>query len=84
MWVTHTFEHWSLHKYISVARDQEGVDLKSMIDLVLVKNAKLRYVQDVMVVRGMGRGISDQHVVLYKVSAYVDYEKRDGELGKED
>ena len=37
-----------------------------MIDLVLVKKEMLRYVQDVTVVRGMGRGLSDHHVVLRK------------------
>ena len=37
-----------------------------MIDLVLVKKNMLRYEQDVRVVRGMGRGLSD-HYVLCKV-----------------
>ena len=46
---------------------QEGVEIKSMIDLVLVKRDVLRYVQDVMAVRGIGRGFSDHNVVLYKV-----------------
>ena len=35
-------------------RNQDGVKVKSMIDLVLVKKEMLRYVQDVRVVRGMG------------------------------
>ena len=38
-----------------------------MIDLVLVKRDILRYVQDVRAVRGMGRSLSDHHVVLCKV-----------------
>ena len=38
-----------------------------MIDLMLVKRDMLRYVQYVRVVRGMGRGLSDHHVVLCKV-----------------
>ena len=38
-----------------------------MIDLVLLKKDMLRFVQDVRVVREMGRGISDHHVVLCKV-----------------
>ena len=50
------FKHMSLHKYTRVARGQDGVEVKSMIDLVLVKRDMLRYVQDVRVVRGMGRG----------------------------
>ena len=40
------------------------VEVKSMIDLVLVKKDVLCYVQDV---RGMGQGLSDHHVVLCKV-----------------
>ena len=32
---------------------QDGVQLKGMIDLVLVKKDMLHYVQDVMSVRGM-------------------------------
>ena len=61
------FEHKNLHKYISVARGQDGVEVKSMIDLVVVKKYMLRFVQDVRAVRGMGRGTSDYHVVLCKV-----------------
>ena len=38
-----------------------------MIDLVLVKKDKLRYVQDVRAVRGLVREHSDHHVVLRKV-----------------
>ena len=38
-----------------------------MTDLVLVKKGRLRYAQDVRVVRRMGRGLSDHYVVLYKV-----------------
>ena len=41
--------------------------VKSMIDLVLVKRDILRYVQNVRVVRGTGRVLSDHHVVLCKV-----------------
>ena len=36
VWVTH-FKHRSLHKYTRVARGQDSVEIKSMIDLVLVK-----------------------------------------------
>ena len=38
-----------------------------MIDLVLVKKDMLCFVQDVRAWRGIGRGISDYHVVLCKV-----------------
>ena len=38
-----------------------------MIDLVLMKKDMMYYVQDVRAVRGMGRGLSDNHVVLCKV-----------------
>ena len=61
------FEHRSLHKYTRVARDQDGVEVKSMINLVLAKKDMLHYVQDVRAVRGIGQGISDHHIVLYKV-----------------
>ena len=31
------FRHRSLHKYTRVAKGQDGVEVKSMIDLVLMK-----------------------------------------------
>ena len=65
------FKHRSLYKYTRVARGQDGVEIKSMIDLVLVKRDRLRYVQDLRVVRGMGRALSDHHVVLCKVRLVV-------------
>ena len=34
------FEQKNLHKYPRVARDQDGVEVKSMIDLVLVKRIR--------------------------------------------
>ena len=46
---------------------QGGVEVKSVIDLVLVKRDMLRYVQDAMAVKGMGRGLSNHYVVLCKV-----------------
>ena len=61
MCLTNTyFEH------TKVTRGQGGVEVKGMIDLVLVKKDMLRYVWDLWVVRGMGRGRSDHHVVLSK------------------
>ena len=48
------FEHKNLHKYTRVARGQDGVELKNMIDLLLVKKDMLRFVQGVRTVRGMG------------------------------
>ena len=60
------FKHKRLHKYTRVAKGQDGVEVKSMIDLVLMKNDMLRYVQDVRVVKGMGRGLSDHYVVRCK------------------
>ena len=53
-----------MHKFTRVARDQEGVDVMSMIDLVMVKKDMLHYVQDVRVMR---RGLSDHYIVLCKV-----------------
>ena len=61
------FEHRSLHKHTRVVRGQHGVDIKNMIDLVLLKNDIMRYVQDVKAVKGMRRDLSDHHVVLCKV-----------------
>ena len=61
------FKHTSLHKYTRVARGQDGVDVKSMIDLVLVKKDMLLYMQDVKGVRRMERGLLGHHVVLFKV-----------------
>ena len=61
------FKSKSFHKYTQVTRGRDGVDIKNMIDLVLVDKGMLRYVQDVRAVRGMGRGRSDHHAVLCKV-----------------
>ena len=61
------FKHRNLHKYSRVASGRVGVEIKSMIDQVLVKRDMLRYVQDVRVVRGMRRSLLDHHVVLCKV-----------------
>ena len=36
MWITY-FKHRSLSKYTGVARGRDDVEIKSMIDLVLVK-----------------------------------------------
>ena len=48
------FKHKNLDKYTRVARGQDGVEVKSMTDLVPVKKDMLRYVPDVRAVRGMG------------------------------
>ena len=61
------FEHMSLHKYTRVGRGQDGVNLKSIIDQVLVKKDMLRCVQDMRTARVMGRGLSDHNAVLCKV-----------------
>ena len=57
-------KHRSLFKYTRVARGQDRVEVKSMIVLVQVKKLLL---QDVRAVRGMGRDLSDHHVVLCKI-----------------
>ena len=49
-----------------------------MIDLVLVKKNMLRYVQDMRAMRGMGRCLSDNHVVLCKVKLLGAWIKRRG------
>ena len=48
LWVTRTL---STRVCTSVARGQDGVEINSMIDLVLVKKDMLRYGQDVRTVR---------------------------------
>ena len=48
------FKHRSWQKYTKMARGQDGVNIKSMIDLVLVKREVLQYVQNVRAVRGIG------------------------------
>ena len=48
VWVTY-FKQRSLHKCTRVARGQDGVEIKRMIVLVLVKRDMLRYMQDVRV-----------------------------------
>ena len=53
-----------------MARGQDGVEVKNMIDLV--KKDMLGFVQDVRAVRGMRRSISDHHVVLRKVRLVGD------------
>ena len=40
------FKHKGLHKYTLVARDRDGVEIKSIIGLVLVKRDMLQYVQE--------------------------------------
>ena len=49
-----------------------------MIDLLLLKRDMLRYIQDVRVVRGMRRGLSDHHVVPCKVRLIGAWIKRRG------
>ena len=48
------FKQKSLHEYTRVGRGQGRVEVRSMTDLVLVKNDMLRLVQDVWALRGMG------------------------------
>ena len=75
VWVIY-FKHRSMHKYTRLAKEQDGVELKSMIGLVLVKRDVLRYVQDARTVKGMGRGLSDHHIVLCKVRLLEAWIKR--------
>ena len=53
--------------YTILPRDQDGVEVKIKIALVVVKRDMLRFVQNVRAVRGMGRGLSNHYVVLFKV-----------------
>ena len=70
------FKNRSLHNYTRVAWVQDGMEVKSMIDLVLVMRNMLRHVQDVRKVRGMKRGLSDHHVLLCRVKLVGAWTKR--------
>ena len=59
-----------------VAKGRDGVEVNIMIDLVLVRKVMLRYVQDVRKVKGMGRGLSDHHILLCKVRLLGTWIKR--------
>ena len=61
------FKHKNLHKYTRVARGEDGVEVKSMIYLLLVKKDMLCFVQDVRAGSGMGQSSSDPHAILCKV-----------------
>ena len=50
-----------------MARGRDGVEVKSMINVMLVKKDMLRFVQDVRAVREKGRDLSDHHIVQRKV-----------------
>ena len=67
------FERKSLHKYTRAAKGQVGVEVKSMIDLVYLH---LHYVQVLRGVRGVGRGITDSHVVLCNVRVVGSWIRR--------
>ena len=56
-----------MHKYTRVGVDRDGLEVKSLIDLVLVKKEMQKYVLDVKAVRGLGMGISDHYIVLCKI-----------------
>ena len=57
-----------------MARGQDEVKVKDMIDLVLVKRDIMHYVQDL--VKGMGQCLSGHHVVLCKVRLVGAWIKR--------
>ena len=56
-----------MHKYMRVAIGQDGGEVKSLIDPELIKKDMLHYLQDVRVLREMGRDLSNHHIVLCKV-----------------
>ena len=54
-----------MNKYTRVASSKDGEEVKSKIDLWLKKKKDmLHYVQDVRIMRGMGQGLSDHHIVM--------------------
>ena len=79
------FDHKSVHKYTRVGTGRDGTEVKSLIDVVLVKKEMLKYVMDVKSVRGMGMGISDHYIVLCKikfVGAWMEKKGRGMEVGR--
>ena len=70
------YEQKNLHKYTKVARGQDRVEVKWMIDLGSVKKDMVCYEQDVRAVRGKERGLSDHHVALHKVRLVDGLNKR--------
>ena len=54
----------NLYKYTRMAKVQVGVEIVSVIDLVLVKKDVLHSAQDVRAVRRMELGLSGNHVVV--------------------
>ena len=59
------FEHKSFHKYTRMARGQDGMEVKSMINLVLVEKVLMRYLQirPKTGSRREGRGTTDEREV---------------------
>ena len=50
-----------------MARGQDRVEVKSMVDLLSVKKDMPHYVKDVRSVGVMGRGLADHNPLLFKV-----------------
>ena len=50
-----------------MARSQDGVEVISMIDIILMKKDMPRCLQDLRSLRGMGGGLSNHQDVLCKV-----------------
>ena len=67
VWVTCTLSTRVFISIKEVARGQDGVKIKGMIDLVKVKRDMLYYEQEVRAGRERGQGLSYHHVVLWKV-----------------
>ena len=59
-----------------VVTGQDGMEVISMIDLLLVTRDMLKYVYDVKTVRELARGILDSSVVLYKNKRVTTWLKR--------
>src|SRR5678815_1676101 len=77
MCVSNTFfKHKSIHKYTRVGVGRDGIEVKSMIDLVLVKKEMLKYVLDVKSVRELGMELSDHYVVLCKIKLVGVWKER--------
>ena len=65
------FKHKYIHKSITVETSRVGMELKFMIDLVIIKTDILKYVYVVKMIRQLGLGISDNTKLLFKLKTVI-------------
>lgn len=60
------FDHKSIDKYTRIGVGRDGIDMKSMINLVLMK--VMKHMIDVKSIMVLGMGISNPYTVLFKIN----------------